>query len=270
MFFTVALKTWTGGLAHVDWYYMVNVAIDGCVVLLFLGLRKMVYDVDYSISAISPSSVQNVAALDDAFYGGDPEDHSATAQSVDKHVGGLRGRKRGLLNVPYWVVEHVLTMVYGLHIGFSSMDREHQRSFLRRYVLRPPRERARAFIPELAELVYRSVQPPTHSRPWPISPRSRTRRRPATARRSRDRLQGDYPSGRPPFTLAASLPSGPDDRLNDKPDVALPGRPLIAPRVSTPVGEPAVPDEVDYLIVGSRAEARRWRTVSPATRQAFW
>ena len=79
---------------------MVNVAIDGCVVLLFLGLRKMVYDVDYSISAMSPSSVQNVAALDDAFYGGDAEDHSATAQSVDRHVGGIRGRKRGLLNFP--------------------------------------------------------------------------------------------------------------------------------------------------------------------------
>src|SRR5207249_3951005 len=60
MFFNVALQTRAGGLAHVDWYYMVNVAIDGCVVLLFLGLRKMVYDVDYSISAMSPSSVQNV------------------------------------------------------------------------------------------------------------------------------------------------------------------------------------------------------------------
>ena len=77
---------------------------------------------------------------------------SAIAQSVDKHVGGIRGRKRGLLNVPYWVVEHVLLMVYGLHIGFSSMDREHQRSFLRRSMLRLPRERARSFVPELAEL----------------------------------------------------------------------------------------------------------------------
>ena len=33
----------------------------------------------------------------------------------------------------------------------------------------------------------------------------------------------------------------------------LPGKPLIAPRVSTPVGESSVPDEVDYLIVGSGA-----------------
>ena len=131
MFFTVAVKTRTGGTASVDWYFMVNVAMDGGVVLLFLGLRKMVYDVDYSISAMSPSSVQNVAALDDAFYGGDAEDHSATAQSVDRHVGGIRGRKRGLLNFPFWVVEHVLAMLYGLHIGFSSMDREQQRSFLR-------------------------------------------------------------------------------------------------------------------------------------------
>ncbi len=254
MFFNVALRTWTGGLAHVDWYYMVNVAIDGCVVLLFLGLRKMVYDVDYSISAMSPSSVQNVAALDDAFYGGDPEDHSATAQSVDKHVGGIRGRKRGLLNVPYWVVEHVLPMLYGLHIGFSSMDREHQRSFLRRSVLRPPRERAKSFIPELAELVYKlgtaAHALTTLAHFSQIKNAAAAGYVPADAR---DRLQGDYPSARPPFAHAATLPSGPDDRLNNKPDVALPGRPLIAPRVSTPVGEPPVPDEVDYLIVGSGA-----------------
>jgi hypothetical protein len=70
---------------------------------------------------------------------------------------------------------------------------------------------------------------------------------------ARDRLQGDYPSAPPPFAQAAPLPLGPDDRNNDKPNVAPPARPLIAPRVSTPVGEASVPDEVDYLIVGSGA-----------------
>ena len=254
MFFSVALKTRTGGWAHVDWYYMVNVAIDGTVVLLFLGLRKMVYDVDYSISAMSPSSVQNVAALDDAFYGGDAEDHSATAQSVDKHVGGIRGRKRGLLNVPFWVVEHVLAMIYGLHIGFSSMDREHQRSFLRLYVLRPPAERGKSFIPELAELVYK-VGSAAHALTT-LAHFSQNKNSAAIGyvpADARDRLQGDYPSGPPPFAEVAPLPLGPDDKRNDKPDVPPPTKPLIAPRVSTPVGESPIPDEVDYLIVGSGA-----------------
>ena len=185
---------------------------------------------------------------------GDAEDHSATAQIVDRHVGGIRGRKRGLLNFPFWVVEHVLAALYGLHIGFSSMDREEQRFFLRFHVLRPPRERARSFIPELAELVYK-VGSAVHALTT-LAHFSQNKSAAAAGyvpADARDRLQGDYPSGPPPFAQAAPLPLGPDDPNNDKPNVALPGKPLIAPRVSTPVGEASVPDEVDYLIVGSGA-----------------
>ena len=254
MFFTVALKTWTGGLAHVDWYYMVNVAIDGCVVLLFLGLRKMVYDVDYSISAMSPSSVQNVAALDDAFYGGDPEDHSATAQIVDKHVGGIRGRKRGLLNVPYWVVEHVLAMVYGLHIGFSSMDREHQRSFLRHPCCgRRGSARGRSFRNWRNWCIRSGTAAHALTTLAHFSQNKNAAAAGYVPADARDRLQGDYPSAPPAVCAGRAAAFGAGRPRNNKPNVALPGKPLIAPRVSTPVGEPSVPDEVDYLIVGSGA-----------------
>ncbi len=254
MFFTVSVKTRSGGLADIAWYYMLNVAMDGGVVLIFLGLRKMIYDVDYSISAMSASSAQNVAALHEALYGGDAEDHSAVAQSIDRHVGGIRGRKRGLLNFPFWAVEHVLAMMYGLHIGFSSMDREHQRSFLRRYVLRLPRERGRSFIPELAELVYK-IGTAAHALTTlaHFSQNKNTAAIGYVPADARDRLQGDYPSGPPPFAHSAPLPEGPDDKNNDKPNVPLPGKPLIAPRVSALVGESSIPDEVDYLIVGSGA-----------------
>jgi len=262
--FTVSVETRPGGAAQVDWYYMVNVATDGGVVLLFLGLRKMFYDVEYSISAMSPSSAQNVAALDDAFYGGDPDDHSATVQSIDRHIGDIRGRKRGLLNFPFWIVEHILAMVYGLHVGFSSMDREHQRSFLRRSVLRTPRERAASFIPELADVVYKigtAVHALTTLARFSLNKhRAAAGYVPADAR---DRLQSDYPSAPPPFVQIAPLPLGPDDTHNDKRTIPSP-KPLIAPRVSTPVGELPIPDEVDYLIVGSGAGGAAMASVCQA------
>ena len=250
----ILIKTRTGGAVTVDWYFMLNVGMDGFVVLMLLGLRKMFYDVEYTISSISPSSAQNVVGLHGALYQGSLEDHSSVLQAIDRHVGGIRGRKRGLLNFPFWLVENVLVVVYGLHVGFSAMDPDHQRYFLRRKMLRPPRERALALIPALAELVYK-IGVAVHAL-ITLSHFSQVKHRAAIGyvpADARDRLQGDYPSARPPFQAVAPLPDGPLSPANDKPTASAPPRPLVAPRVSTPVDEPDVPGEVDYLIVGSGA-----------------
>jgi choline dehydrogenase-like flavoprotein len=250
----ILIKTRTGGAVTVDWYFMLNVGMDGFVVLMLLGLRKMFYDVEYSISAITPSAAQNVVGLHGALYQGSLEEHSAVLQSIDRHVGGIRGRKRGLLNFPFWLVENLLVVVYGLHVGFSSMDPEHQRYFLRKKMLRPPRERTLALIPALAEMVYK-IGVAVHAL-ITLSHFSQLKHHAAIGyvpADARDRLQGDYPSARPPFKAIAPLPVGPHSPENDKPTAAAPPRPLVAPRVSTPVDEPDIPSEVDYLIVGSGA-----------------
>ena len=70
---------------------------------------------------------------------------------------------------------------------------------------------------------------------------------------ARDRLQGDYPSGRRRLRWPRHCLWGRTTGTTISRTSPLPGKPLIAPRVSTPVGESPVPDEVDYLIVGSGA-----------------
>src|SRR5205085_12284835 len=106
-------------------------------------------------NALNPSSARNVLALDGAIYDGDSETSAVVLQRIDAHVAGIRGRKRGLLNFPFWIVEQVLSPLYWLHPAFSAMSRDEQRYFLRRSLLRPPRERARAFVPPLADIAYK-------------------------------------------------------------------------------------------------------------------
>jgi choline dehydrogenase-like flavoprotein len=242
-----------GGITHADWYFAFQIGADALIVGLLIGLRKMSYNVDYVINALNPSSAQNVVALHQALYAGGIVEDSAVLGKIDRHVAGISGSKRGLLNFPFWIVEHLLSPMFGLHPTFSNMSSDEGRQFLRKYVLRPPRERVRAFIPVLAGFAYKigmavdafiTLAHYTTIKGWEevgyIPPYAR------------DRLQGDYPSYAAPAKQAAALPSGPNDAANNKPDSPTP-KPLIAPRISTPVVEAQIPDEVDYLIVGSGA-----------------
>ncbi|MGH2568922.1 MAG: GMC family oxidoreductase N-terminal domain-containing protein, partial [Bacteroidota bacterium] len=223
--------------------------------LAFLvGLRRMYYNIEYTISSISPSTAQSVLALHEALYKAKGENRAAVLQSIDRHVGGVRGRKRGLLNFPFALIEFVVPLFIGVPIAFSSMSSDERRYLLRKKILRPPAERRRALIPALAELVYKLgnavhalVTLAHYSHP---KARHEIGYIPADAR---DRLQGDYPSSPPPFASVAPLPDGPSHPANFKPQQAAPARPLTAPRVVTPVSEPEIPDDIDYLVVGSGA-----------------
>jgi len=242
-----------GGVTHVDWYFAFQIAADTLIVGLLIGLRKMFYNVDYVINALNPSSAQNVIALHQALYGGDIVEDSAVLGKIDRQVAGISGSKRGLLNFPFWIVEHLLSPIFGLHPTFSNMSSDEGRQFLRKYVLRPPRERVRAFIPALAGIAYKigmAVEAfVTFAHYTTVKGWEEVGYIPPDAR---DRLQGDYPSYAAPAKQAAPLPNAPGEPANNKPDVTTP-KPLIAPRIATPFTEPAIPDEVDYLIVGSGA-----------------
>ncbi|HSE37249.1 MAG TPA: GMC family oxidoreductase N-terminal domain-containing protein [Blastocatellia bacterium] len=241
------------GVTHVDWYFSFQIAADALIVGGLIGLRKLLYNVDYVINALNPSSAQNVIALHQAFYGGDVVEDSAVLGKIDRQVAGISGSKRGLLNFPFWIVEHLLSPIFGLHPTFSNMSSDEGRQFLRKYVLRPPRERMRAFIPALAELAYKIGMAVdafvTFAHYTTVKGWEEVGYIPPDAR---DRLQGDYPSYAAPANQAAALPNAPGDPANDKRDVPTP-KPLIAPRIAAPFTEPAIPDEVDYLIVGSGA-----------------
>ncbi|HLF84159.1 MAG TPA: GMC family oxidoreductase N-terminal domain-containing protein, partial [Blastocatellia bacterium] len=247
------IVTRSAGVTHVDWYFAFQIAGDALIVGLLIGLRKMFYNVDYVINALNPSSAQNVIALHQSLYGGGVIEDSAVLGKIDRHVAGISGSKRGLLNFPFWIVEHLLSPMFGLHPTFSNMSGDEGRQFLRKYVLRPPRERVRAFVPALAEFAYKIGMAVdafiTFAHYTTIKGWEEVGYIPPYAR---DRLQGDYPAYAAPAKQAAPLPSGPEDTANNKPDSPTP-KPLIAPRVATPFVQAQIPDDVDYLIVGSGA-----------------
>ncbi len=248
------IVTRSGSVAYVDWYFALAALIDAVVIGAMLGLRKMYYNIDYMINALNPSSAQNAVAIHNAVYGGSADENTIVLKRIDQHVAGVRGRKRGLLNFPFWIVEHVFSPVFWLHPKFSTMSRDEQRYFLRRSVLRTPTECARAFIPALADLAYK-IGTAVHAfatfshfttvKGWQqvgyILPDAR------------NRLQTEHPTAAPPFTAVASLPDSSDSPLNFKPKEPPGGKSLVAPRVSTTVAQPSIPDDVDYLIVGSGA-----------------
>jgi choline dehydrogenase-like flavoprotein len=250
----VGVQTRGGSFANVDWYFAFNVACDAPVAALILALRKSYYNVDHGITALSATSARNVVALQDTLFPELPAD-GRLAQSIDRHVAGIRGRKRGLLNFPFGLLEGVWGIVYGLRPPFSTMSQPERSYWLREYVLRPPRERARALLPALAELSYR-LGSAAHAFVT-LAHYSSTRGGAEVGfipSGARARLQGRYPSAPPP-SGAARLPTQPDDPMNFVPAEPAPraALPLIAPRVVTPVCERALPLEVDYLIVGSGA-----------------
>jgi choline dehydrogenase-like flavoprotein len=254
IFSDLTIQTRAGTEVIADWYFVFIIIFNLLVFTVLTALRKMYYNIDYTVSSISPSGAKNIIALADAFYGGDAKKHSAILISIDQYVGGIRGRKRGLLNFPFWLVENILTFKFGLHPSFSSMSREEQRWFLKKYLLRSPAECRRSFVPILADFgtqigiaVNAMIMFANYS---DLNTRNSIGYVPLYAR---DRLQGDTPLYAAPFKNICGLPEDEKDLLNFKPESLKPEHPFVSNRISTSLSEHHIPDEADYVILGSGA-----------------
>ncbi|MGO9482814.1 MAG: hypothetical protein ACLP05_13675, partial [Candidatus Kryptoniota bacterium] len=104
---------------------------------IITGVRKMFFNVEYTITTFNPSSSRCVMGVHDSLFTIGKEDPAQVLQAVDRYAGTIRGRKRGLLNFPFWMVEDLFNIIFGLHPPFSCMSVEEQRHFLRKYILRP-------------------------------------------------------------------------------------------------------------------------------------
>lgn len=256
MFSSIDITTRNGGTTQLDWYFMLNVAMDSAVVLALLGLRRMYYNMEYSITSLNPASAQNVMAMHKALFDTDDEMHGAVLQSVDRHAANIRGRKRGLLNFPFTLLEF-LPGIFSLRPVFFTMSKSERLRILKKEILRKPDARAKAFSPEVADLLFKlgnaSHALVTLAHYNHIRSRDTTGYIPPDAR---DRLQGDLAKHAPPFAKIADLPKAPHVDENYKPHTA-PVEPqdskLPAPRLVTATKEASVPNEVDYLIIGSGA-----------------
>ncbi len=239
-------------------WFVGNLVLTAVIYGALVGLRKMKYDVDYSITSFNPSSARSVLAMHDAIFGHPKETNpdeiersSDVLQSIDRYVGTIRGRKRGLLNFPYWMVENLFNVLFGLRPSFSTMSTEERKYFLRRYLIRRPEERRRACMPELADFA-RDMSTAAHAILMfaTYSQLKRHRLIGYVPPGARDRLQSDCVDTPPPFTRVADLPVDHNSPENWKRTSAASCR-IPAPRVSTPVDEPAIPSEVDFVVIGS-------------------
>jgi choline dehydrogenase-like flavoprotein len=256
---TTTLITRRGTIAALPGFMMMHVIVDGAGLMLILGLRRLQYHVDYQIAALRPSSAECIMALHQAFRESSQEPEVSSRevlQRIDEHIGGLRSRRRGLISFPFWLVEHVFPFLSWFRPAFSTMSREEQRWMLRRYVLRPSYERAKATFPALAELMFK-IGDITHAL---VTLAFFTTTRAAAQvgyvlPDARERLQSDIATDRPPVGAdPRAFPAGNTDPLGRKPVAAAPAAAtLLAPRVGVPVDSPRIPDEVDYCIVGSGA-----------------
>ncbi len=249
----VYLHTRHDTYVQVDWYFILYAVLNLMVVFCLVLLRRMYYRVDYSINTLGPSAAIDAMALTHAFFNSDEKKNSAVLQLIDQYAGGISGRKRGLLNLPFSLFENYLSFIYGLRPPFATMSRDEQRFYLKEYFFRNENERNLSMVPFLAEFSYQVgtslnaiVSFANYSH---LNTRYQIGYIPADAR---DRLQGEVASHPPPFKNIAALPKDVDDPVNFRPDTPA-GTRLVAPRVTTPTHEPEIPDEIDYLVVGSGA-----------------
>ncbi|MBL0332017.1 MAG: GMC family oxidoreductase [Chlorobi bacterium] len=248
----IITQTRSTEMLQIDWYFVLNIFGNSLILVGIIALRKMFFNVDYSITNLSPSSALSVVSIHGAFY---PEttqsDRYSIMQSIDIHSGEIQGRKRGLLNFPFWLVENIFSLICGLRISIASMDDENIRYYLYKYYLQTPVKRKNSLVPFLSEILYKIgialhalVTMAHYSNP---KLRSKTGFVPPDAR---DRLQSDVAISRPPFKDIAPLPVDEKDENNFKKNKNSNAK-FPAPRISALIGESELPNDIDYLIIGS-------------------
>lgn len=218
------------------------------VIGVLTALESLYYNVEYTITTFRASSARAIVALHKALFPGDED--SDVLQAIDRYSGTIHGRKRGLINFPFWLFDNVFPQLFALKPAFSTMAADERLYFLRRSLIRPEDERRRAFVPELAEVAYElAVAAQSLVLFGAYAGRARQEAIGYVAPGARDRLQGLGAPDPPPLREIPPLPQSPADPKNWPPPT--PPRKIPAPRVSTPTEQGKLPDSVDFLVIGS-------------------
>lgn len=256
---TTVLISRLGTEVELPWFMMQHIIVDGGGLLLLLAIRRWQYKVDFQITALSPGSAETVLLLHHAFREKDQNPAQSAYEvlrRLDNQVAMMRGRRRGIVAFPFWLIERFSPTLCGLRPRFSTMSREEARWTMRRYFLRPRYERVKALSGELADLLsqmgdvahalvtlsyYSSSY--GHEDVGYVLPDARAR------------LQADIPTERPPIGAGAlPYPSDHNDPTGRKPVTpAESAAKLLTPRIGSQERSASAPEEVDYCIIGSGA-----------------
>ncbi|WP_224247764.1 GMC family oxidoreductase N-terminal domain-containing protein [Hyalangium gracile] len=239
-----------GEVLPIPGYLLAHTLEFAAVVAVLAALRSLYFNVEYTITSFHAPSAQAIASIHDALL--PAGERADVLQAVDRYAAEIRGRKRGLINFPFWLVEMVLPPLLGLRPTFSVMSPEERKFFLRKRLLRPEEERRRAFVPEVAHLAFQlAVSAQSLVLFAAYAGRTQHARIGYVPPGARARLQPEETPSAPPPSAVAPLPRSERDPANWRPEGGRERR-TLAPRVATPLeGRALLPDVVDYLIVGS-------------------
>jgi len=262
----LTITTRGGSFIRPDWYFMMFIMFSSLIFIFLTAVRKLYYEVDFMISSLNPSSAKNVIALSEAFFGKengmdnkndngmDKRKNSGILKAIDNYISGISGRKRGLLNFPFWLIENLFNLIFGLHPGLSVMSREEQRWFLKKYMLRDPVECSKSFVPMFADMGFQiglaanaMIMFANYS---DINVRKKIGYVPFYAR---DRMQKEIPTDGAPYENIFPLPENPEHENNFRKPTDEYDKKFVTPRILTSVEEKEIPDEADYVIIGSGA-----------------
>lgn len=138
-------------------YFLFFFILQAVIISLIHIFRKLRYNIDFKITSLHPSEAMTTEAVVQSLYETpeSPVDAKASLKMLDGYISNIRGRKRGLVNFPFWILENVLSPLWGLRPFFSLMSIEERNYFLKKYVLRLPADRKIACSPPLAEVAFK-------------------------------------------------------------------------------------------------------------------
>jgi len=235
-------------------YLLIYLLSCFALIMILRKARTLYYNMDLQITTLHPSEADTAHATVTAIYGDDQVNALAAVKKVDKFIASIKGRKRGLINFPFFILENILSPLLALRPRFSNMSLEERCYFLKKYILRTPAQIRLACLPELAiaankigislkaiaSLSYLSTAE-GRSFVGYIEPERR------------DRYATSTQFGSPPFMQVPPLPFDENDPFNFRPSVNIPADTLPANHLSSSRADAPHGNDYDYVIVGSGA-----------------
>lgn len=262
LFSTIAATIWT------FYYYMTSLEDPGLlknylIIYVLLGffilfalqkVRSLYYNMNFQITSMHPCEVDTAVAAVSAIYGIEGVHAEAAALKTDKFIASIKGRKRGLINFPFYILENILCPFMALRPRFSTMGLDERCYFLKKYILRKPNDVASAFIPELANVANKigiSIKA-ISSLSYLSTNEGRTFVGYVEPER-RDRYETDTQFFEAPFGHLSKLPRDENSTSNYRPTETIPQHAMQAKGLSTANVSIQLKAEYDYIIVGSGA-----------------
>ncbi|MEM9824501.1 MAG: GMC family oxidoreductase N-terminal domain-containing protein, partial [Bacteroidota bacterium] len=241
-------------LTAANTYLLIYFLVGTLLLLLIRVLNSLVYNVDFLITSLHPSEAATAGAATETFYGSEQVDTYEAIKKMDQYIANIRGRKRGFINFPFYILENILSPLLALRPRFSTMSPEERALFFKKYLLRTPAEVKRASVPLLADIALniglsiRSLCSLAHL----TTPKGQ-KQVGYIPPDLRDRLQLLQVTQQSPYGNVVSPPDSPQASNNFHPEEKIKAQHI--PSIALPANQSVykIRQDYDYVIIGSGA-----------------